>query len=572
MRGYVLFQDKISKNNKVLMKLLLYVLLIYIGVLLVDAYTHMGTDFLHIGKNELKTDIKGWEITNSKGENLTREFPFSIFTEKGEILILQRRIPMNKKSVQVLAINTFFEDMRISVGDDVIYQRVSKKEGLFNKDSGTAMLFIPMPQKSAGKLVTIEIPSTNTVRGDIGVRNIYLGEFGEVFLRILYEFKTYIIILLTMSVFALINLKLFFILRGSKQTAEMIKFSLAVLVSGFLWASANSGLLYIFIQNILLINWIKYGAIIALNQAMIYYFNIKIKNHGLAPYRLVPFIGYVMSFLLYMLNVLGILSTGDFFPIVSVFSIATLVVSLVDIMRIILEEKRISKNGGFFLQLSNQIFPIMLCAMVLEFVSFAKTGFISSIYTLLAVIFFIAVVTSEATKKLIQEVELSKKNEIYKQIALFDEMTGIYNSNKFLLDMDANDTMSTNTVLIIFDINNLKFVNDTYGHAEGDKIIIKTAEIISQLFGDNDSIYRTGGDEFLVLRNDLEEAEIKTRIALIKASIKVYAENCNYDFDVAVGYTYYDPKIDKMIDDTKQRADELMYEEKERSKKRGMLQ
>ena len=80
--------------------------------------------------------------------------------------------------------------------------------------------------------------------------------------------------------------------------------------------------------------------------------------------------------------------------------------------------------------------------------------------------------------------------------ASHDELTGAYNraGYDFLL---SNIDLST-TYMMLFDVDNFKTINDTYGHEIGDKVLIKLVQVLKSIFRDDDCICRIGGDEFVV--------------------------------------------------------------------------
>lgn len=89
-----------------------------------------------------------------------------------------------------------------------------------------------------------------------------------------------------------------------------------------------------------------------------------------------------------------------------------------------------------------------------------------------------------------------------KTLAAMDDMTGMYNRNK-LLDVVNSDTYKDMQVAIIYwDINRLKYVNDTFGHLSGDFLIVKIAESIKQVCSEQAEAFRYGGDEFIMIIKD----------------------------------------------------------------------
>lgn len=120
----------------------------------------------------------------------------------------------------------------------------------------------------------------------------------------------------------------------------------------------------------------------------------------------------------------------------------------------------------------------------------------------------------------------------------------------------------------IFDCNDLKQINDQYGHDKGD-IYLKTAcQLICKVF-DHSPVFRIGGDEFAaVLMNN----DFKNRDQLVEQFEKRRKEICNSaenkweEVHIALGIAVYDSKKDKSVDEIAQRADKTMYENKRMEK------
>ena len=90
------------------------------------------------------------------------------------------------------------------------------------------------------------------------------------------------------------------------------------------------------------------------------------------------------------------------------------------------------------------------------------------------------------------------KSELYRKLAYRDELTGLGNRAAYERDWDQVKPEET-AALVMFDINGLKMTNDTWGHTVGDKLIQVAAEEIVKTFDEIGTVYRIGGDEFLVI-------------------------------------------------------------------------
>lgn len=120
------------------------------------------------------------------------------------------------------------------------------------------------------------------------------------------------------------------------------------------------------------------------------------------------------------------------------------------------------------------------------------------------------------------------------------------------------------TVLYMFDLNDLKKCNDNFGHEYGDRYIRMISEGIRQVFQEDGSCYRIGGDEFCVIAPFTAQSVIDGRLrALEEYTAGKREQGFVVPVSVAAGYAVYDPEVDKTLEDTMRRADDMMYQNKQ---------
>lgn len=169
----------------------------------------------------------------------------------------------------------------------------------------------------------------------------------------------------------------------------------------------------------------------------------------------------------------------------------------------------------------------------------------------------------EITKK--YDYFLSLKEEVLKETfekAIRDPLTQLYNRN-YLMER-LNELLAkakrneTKVVLSFIDLNNFKYVNDTYGHEEDDKILQTVAKILKNNFRQYDIVSRYGGDEFILV---LENIDInKMGDLLDRANQKIKDELSKYNISISFGVATSDETTD--IEKLIALADERMYENK----------
>ena len=159
-------------------------------------------------------------------------------------------------------------------------------------------------------------------------------------------------------------------------------------------------------------------------------------------------------------------------------------------------------------------------------------------------------------------------NPNYKDVYNTDILTGLKNRNSFEVDLgnlNVHNILDGRAVLSI-DLNNLKKINDTYGHNIGDKYIHGAAEILSKYSIEGAVAYRTGGDEFTILVEHGEEEILQKWVNKLKQLMEDYEIGDKQWNSMAIGYAIFDPSQDHNLLDTYKRADHEMYVDKQRQK------
>ena len=161
-----------------------------------------------------------------------------------------------------------------------------------------------------------------------------------------------------------------------------------------------------------------------------------------------------------------------------------------------------------------------------------------------------------------------------RSLALTDDLTCLYNRRAFLALAEQQLRVarrSTQGLLVFFaDVDNLKVINDTYGHQEGDLALVHTADALEQTFRNSDVIARLGGDEFAVLALEASCEDREVILGRLEKNIKASnAEESRYELSISVGMSRFDPKNAVSLEKLIASADEAMYEEKKKRPRMG---
>ena len=153
--------------------------------------------------------------------------------------------------------------------------------------------------------------------------------------------------------------------------------------------------------------------------------------------------------------------------------------------------------------------------------------------------------------------------EKMKYLSFHDVLTELYNRTYFEEELARLDRRGEGSVgLIIFDLDGLKLVNDTFGHEQGDNLLVRTSELIRGCFREEDVVARIGGDEFAVLIQDTTVESMEASVARVYgdvAEMKTLAQRI--PLSVSSGYAFTANK-NISLRELFREADNNMYREK----------
>lgn len=145
-----------------------------------------------------------------------------------------------------------------------------------------------------------------------------------------------------------------------------------------------------------------------------------------------------------------------------------------------------------------------------------------------------------------------------------DKLTGLF--NRYYLDhIDLKYEDRGILCFMMIDINGFKQINDKYGHSEGDKGLMFVSECVSNSVGDNGSVIRYAGDEFVVLLNTKEYKEAENCIKRINENLEQVNKELqkDYSLSLSIGYEIFDMRVIRM-EEILEVIDKKMYEEKKK--------
>lgn len=169
----------------------------------------------------------------------------------------------------------------------------------------------------------------------------------------------------------------------------------------------------------------------------------------------------------------------------------------------------------------------------------------------------------------VQDITERKRAEAAIQtLSLADELTGLYNRRGFLAfckqHLQTIRRTNKGIVMVYADLDGLKGINDSFGHTEGDRALVKAAELLKETFRSSDVLGRLGGDEFTILAAVDPDGGREKLLARLHEKFDNYnaLRVSPYNLSISVGVAQLDPEANESMEDLMAAADAAMYENK----------
>lgn len=501
---------------------------------------------------------ENWQYVDQSGDVLTVTLPCKLDVPFGQSYTIRHVLGDDLPYPAVVALRTSHQKLIVRIDGEEIYRYGydDSKNSVFSSVC-SAWNLIRLPADAEGAAVEIELYADVELYNGV-VNELQIGSKASILFHILSNgiVQAAVSVLSILIGIVLIILHFVFV-RKYDMRKNALSIALFTINIG-MWLFGESKL-YQFISG----NVVGAAAVTAVVFLLIPFFSVKycrsikeFKNDRILLFLEIIYMVYAVVIL-----ILSLLKITDFWSIIFVSHVCIGIAGAVILYLLICD---FIKTRDKMVAVSLISIIVLLGFGVLEIIWYYYDGTRrTGAFVAIGLLLFIFVQGISVVKGIVDIYKTSRLVNFYSWLSHKDDQTRFFNRRAY--DERMNSIINPqNTAIVMADINNLKEINDNFGHAKGDKAIAVCAEVINRVLGSYGQCYRIGGDEFVFIGIGLTEKRIEEMLEDVQGAISDYKDD--FILSAACGYAIFDSAIDKTIKDTAQRADFNMYQKKSEMK------
>ena len=467
------------------------------------------------------------------------------------------------KNRNYLGFETQHKEVKVYVDYELVYEYACSS-GSISKSPGYSFNFVRMSEEYIGKEIEIVLTSPYKIKaGD--KTDFYCGSYGDLRLFVIRGSVGEFVIGLIILLMGIIILAYYFIIKHSADIDKNLLYLGCFALSMGLWSMNETQMANIILNNGVFSMYFAHLALMPLSIQFILFLR---EYYKLDDDRLwnTSFICSVSVMCINMLlQISGLADFKETIVLTHISIIYAVIVGAIQTARKI----KIDRNSKT-IRINFFCLIIVVGCYVTDIVSYYMGTSDGNRFGRFGFLIYIIALGVDAMSNSVDLIRMGKKTNMYKKLAYVDALTGV--KNRAAYDMAVkrlkDKNQMENKAIVMFDLNNLKKCNDYYGHETGDRYIETIGNCINKIFKNAGTAYRIGGDEFCVIISNTKETNIQESIDMLNKDIDTLREKEEYEYmSVACGYAIFDKVFDSDIDDTRDRADKLMYINKDNYKK-----
>ena len=489
-------------------------------------------------------------------------------THEGSTYCYRRILPSENTREKVIVYNTVHMQLEVLIDGEMVYELKRGEDSTF-KTTGFCWNTISLTEDDAGKeIVFLVTPvySDSTPKG-----SFFYGTYREIERKVLAE---RVLRLALSGAIALAGIAMLFygllVVKKGQDSEAIIQFAVFATMLG-VWSAIETQIPDWIFPCSMIIVVVSHLMLMTLPIPFMLFLRHMYHNGESKLWSICCYINCAVIAVRVILQITGMYDLRETLLLTHI----CLLLCVVVVVAMTIREIALHGLAGQ-VKINSICVLVILVSTVLELAIY-RFGNMSTPLGSMGFLFYITVmgiVNVRRTRKLMEQ---ARESALYRKLAYTDELTGLSNRTAFREDLEKRmepDRASGRetilpTVVFMFDLNDLKKCNDTYGHDYGDQYIKMAADVLKKLFAQDGQCYRIGGDEFCAWAPYTSQDKINEKLLLLEKEIQ---ELNNKGFvvtvSVAVGYAVYEENEDGGgLYSTMKRADAMMYDRKQKYKK-----
>ena len=437
-----------------------------------------------------------WEKNDGTSQEITVPGKYPVGVD--ETMVLVTRLPDDFTQTS-FAIRSSLQDVRFYVDGELRSEYNTDKTRLNGKNSASRYVFCPTSEKDAGKMLQIEL-TTHTDNYSGVVNTVYCGDKGDIWASIFHDYGSETIIAFFLLFVGLVTIIFSVALGIAYHTRFDMEYLGWCILMGAAWMLGESKLRQLWISNVSILSAVCFLVILLCPVPVLIYMDSVQKKRYTRMYHAIGYAAvadFVVCTLLHLAGVKDFIETLPVSQGILVITFLTVCITFgIDFFR--------KRAGEYGLTLIGMLIAMM--AVVVEVVSTYYVVVLSGIFTgigMLVLLFANIVRTVQSVRDMeIQKKRIEKEN--------YDHLTGLPMRSRGEA-MIADLIMEQDGCLVFCDMDNLKKINDIYGHKAGDRALGCLGTLLKDV-GEPSVACRLGGDEFLLFLPEATKDQAQERI------------------------------------------------------------
>lgn len=443
-----------------------------------------------------------------------------------ETMVLVTRLPDDFTQTS-FAIRSSLQDVRFYVDGELRSEYHTDKTRLNGKNSASRYVFCPTSEKDAGKMLQIEL-TTHTDNYSGVVNTVYCGDKGDIWASIFRDYGLETIIAFFLLFVGLVTIIFSVALGIAYHTRFDMEYLGWCILMGAAWMLGESKLRQLWIPNVSILSAVCFLVILLCPVPVLIYMDSVQKKRYTRMYHAIGYAAVADFVVCTLLHLAGVKDFIETLPV----SQGILVITFLAVCTTFGIDFFRKRAGEYGLTLIGMLIAMM--SVVVEVVSTYYVVVLSGIFTgigMLVLLFANIVRTVQSVRDMeIQKKRIEKEN--------YDHLTGLPMRSRGEA-MIADLIMEQDGCLVFCDMDNLKKINDIYGHKAGDRALGCLGTLLKDV-GEPYVACRLGGDEFLLFLPEATKDQAQERIKQLFAQ---FIEKKDEDVEMHDVYETYDAYV-----------------------------